>query len=99
MIQELLLYVRLWIQMQLSLNSRLHWGSVLACLCEFMDNMFLQVVQSDSEEADGSEGAGQRAELCRHRCEDPGEKVLSGVVLCYQRRDVGLVPLTVSSYR
>ncbi len=28
----------------------------------------LQVVQSDSEEADGFEGAGPRVHLCRHRC-------------------------------
>lgn len=33
----------------------------------------LQVVQSDSEEADGFEGVGQRAELRRHCCEDPGD--------------------------
>lgn len=28
----------------------------------------LQVVQSDSEEVDGFEGAGQRVQLRRHRC-------------------------------
>lgn len=40
------------------------WG----CWFRFVSLCCPQVVQSDSEEADGFEGAGRRAELRRHRC-------------------------------
>lgn len=33
----------------------------------------LQALHSDREEAEGSEGAGQRAQLRHHRCKNPGE--------------------------
>ncbi len=40
-----------------------------------LEHVCVQVVQSDSEEADGVEGVGPRAQLRRHRCEDPGKNI------------------------